>query len=163
MSSVPFLHAISKVTQLITTADTPQIIDIDTQKIINDIALNLDTDEVTIEEAGVYYVSIVAQVAREDTCNEDIPNIRFFVKNNDVDILDSNSLVNINRHRETRASYGRDFLLYLNESDVLTFYMSSNVDALTKIEYIDQTGEPDVPAFSLTIFKMGTDGESTCL
>jgi len=163
VASVPFLHAISKVTQTIATADTPQKIDIDTQKLANDIALNLDTDEVTIEEDGVYYVSITAQVAREDACNVDIPNIRFFIKNNDVDIEDSNSLVNINRHRDTKAPYSKDFLFELSENDVLTFFMSSNVDALVKIEYTDQDGEPDVPSFSLTVFKMGTDGESTCL
>lgn len=163
MAFVPFLHAISKTTQSIALADTPQKIDIDTQKFINDIALDLTEDTVTIEEDGIYYVSITAQVARENACSVDIPNMRFFARNNDRDIDDSNSLVNINRHRETKAPYSKDFLVELSESDVLTFFMASNVDLLTKIEYISNPGEPDVPSFSLIIYKMGTDGESECL
>lgn len=163
MAFVPYLHAISTTTQNVTTADTPQLIDIDVEKLANDITLNLETNGVTLTEDGIYYVSITAQVGREDACSDDVPNIRFFIKNNDTEINDTNSLVNVNRHRETKGTYSKDFLLNLSENDVLTFFISSNIDALTKIEYIDLDGEPDVPSFSLTIFKMGTDGESECL
>jgi len=163
MAIVPFLHAVSNVTQTITTANTPQKVDIDTQIMINDMALDTATDEVTIAEDGIYYVSITAQVGREDSCADDIPNLRFFVKNNGADILSSGSFINVNRHRETKGTYTKDYLLDLSVDDVLSFWVSSSVDALTKLEHIVQAGEPDIPAFNLVILKLSQDGESDCL
>jgi len=166
MANLPYIQAISVNTQTIITADTPQVIILDTIDDKNEFDLNTTTGVITYNKAGAArkfaYIS-GPQVAREDACSTDVPNFRHWLQKKTKretefsDVLNTNVIMNVNRHRETKDVLTLNGLITLEKDDELRFMMASSVDNLVKIEAIPMTSEPDVPSIIVSIFNIGLE------
>lgn len=166
MANLPYIQVTSANSQTITTADTPQVIVIDTIEDKNEFDLNVATGVITYNKAGAArkfaYIS-GPQVAREDECNSNVPNFRHWIQKKTKietefsDVPNTNVIMNVNRHRETKDVLTLNGLITLEKDDEIRFMMASNVDSIVKIEAIPMTGEPDVPSIIVSIFNIGLE------
>lgn len=166
MANLPYVQGISVNTQLITVADTPQNLVVDTLDDINEFSIDTTTGTITYNKEGLArkFAYIVApQVAREGECQEEVPNFRVWIQKKAngeesfIDVPYANVLINVNRHRETKDVLVLSGLITLEKDDQLRIMMSSDVANEVKIEYIPKTGEPNIPSVIASIFNIGLE------
>lgn len=167
MANVPYVQACSEVNQLITAADTPQIILLDCVDDTNEFTVDSATGEITYIKQGVgrkFDYTVSPQVGRTDVCQDEIPNFRIWLqikrKNelNFSNVENNNVLLNVNRHRTTKDVIVLQGLITLNSGDKIRLMMASNVSNSVQLEYIDMgANEPAVPSITTSITYIGEE------
>ena len=166
MANLPYIQALDTTTQVITTADTPQPIILNTIDDINEFSLDASTGIITYDKEGAArkFTYIVApQVTRDGDCEDEVPNFRCWIQKKAdgeamfADVPNANVLLNVNRHRLTKDVILLTGLITLEKDNEIRFMMASNVDGLVKIEAIPFVGESDVPSVIVSVFNIGLE------
>lgn len=166
MSNLPYVQGVSVSTQLIVTADTPQLLIVDTADDINEFSIDTTTGTITYNKSGAarkFTYIVAAQVAREGNCMVEVPNFRMWLQKKAsgetefIDVLHANVMMNVNRHRTTKDVLILTGLITLKKDDQLRIMMASNYANEVKIEYIEKVGEPSIPSVIASIFNIGLE------
>jgi len=166
MANLPYVQGVSLNTQLITTADTPQNLVVDTVDDINEFSIDLATGAITYNKSGAarkFAYMVAPQVARENNCMEEVPNFRVWLRKKAagelefVDVPHASVLMNVNRHRTTKDVLILSGLITLEKDDQLRIMMASNYANEVKIEYTEKVGEPSIPSVIASIFNIGLE------
>lgn len=159
MSTVPSLYAIDNTEQLITVADAPQNVKINTSVFATNFTVNTTTGVITCTKSGRYFYCLAPQCGRVGVGQSVVPNIRVWLQKNSTNVANSNTLMNINTERITKGNLVVQGMLDLSVSDTLTFKMASNISSEVRLEsYVATASEPAIPSVSLLINKVDDDG-----
>lgn len=144
-----WLQASSLTNQIITQANTPQRIIIDTFDDGKGIDLNTSTGKIHILEDGKYFIIAAPQV-RNRCCNYN--NFRCWLNKNGSPIENSNVLLRLNRCQKDVIVTQK--VIKLRRGDTIEVMMASNSSNCVGIETISCNSEPTVPSIIFSMFKI---------
>lgn len=159
MANVPYIEIKSLNSQVIAGENIPQLIAFDVIEDSNDVTYNNANGEIKVKKAGKYLFSLACQVGRKGDCQLTIPNFRCWIKKNNVDLPNSNVLLNVNNLRLTKDIILNQGIITLEKDDTIKCYMSSSVKNEVQIESINFAGEPKIPSVNFVLYKLGIDSD----
>ncbi len=145
-----WLQASSATTQRIEKDDVGQVVLIDKIDGSSNVALDITTGKVTVENEADYLVVAAPQVGRMNTGN--VANFRCWIRVNGVNIPDSNVLINL-ESVDSKDVIVCQVLVHLSAGDNLEVIMATdNAAAGVGIEALQPTlDEPMVPAIIFSL------------
>jgi len=166
LANLPYIQALSLLTQEISLSNVPQVAILDTTDDINEFSLDNFEGIITYDKEGAarkFAYMIAPQVGRKNICKNFVPNFRCWLQKKAVgeeefeNVPRTNVLINVNTVRETKDVIILSGLITLEKDDELRIMVSSNTSDEVQLESIPIAGEPTIRCIIVLIFNIGLE------